>query len=44
MPTVTLTAQNFQEHVEKPGILLIGWSTALIFAILRGAVPTDARY
>jgi thioredoxin 1 len=25
MATVTLTAQNFQEHVEKPGILLIDW-------------------
>ncbi|HEX4405735.1 MAG TPA: thioredoxin [Polyangia bacterium] len=25
MSTVTLTAQNFQEHVEKPGILLIDW-------------------
>ena len=25
MPTVTLTAKNFQEHVEKPGILLIDW-------------------
>jgi thioredoxin 1 len=25
MPTVTLTTQNFQEHVEKPGILLIDW-------------------
>jgi thioredoxin 1 len=25
MSIVTLTAQNFQEHVEKPGILLIDW-------------------
>ena len=25
MPTVTLTAKNFQEQVEKPGILLIDW-------------------
>jgi thioredoxin 1 len=25
MATVTLTTQNFQEHVEKPGILLIDW-------------------
>ena len=25
MSTVALTAQNFQEHVEKPGILLIDW-------------------
>jgi thioredoxin 1 len=25
MSTVTLTAQNFQEYVEKPGILLIDW-------------------
>jgi thioredoxin 1 len=25
MPTVTLTTQNFQEHVEKPGILVIDW-------------------
>jgi thioredoxin 1 len=25
MATLTLTAQNFQEHVEKPGILLIDW-------------------
>ena len=25
MSTLTLTAQNFQEHVEKPGILLIDW-------------------
>jgi thioredoxin len=25
MATVTLTAQNFQEHVEKSGILLIDW-------------------
>jgi thioredoxin 1 len=25
MSTVTLTAQNFEEHVEKPGILLIDW-------------------
>ena len=25
MATVTLTAQNFQELVEKPGILLIDW-------------------
>jgi thioredoxin 1 len=25
MPTVPLTAQNFQEHVEKPGILVIDW-------------------
>jgi thioredoxin 1 len=25
MATVTLTTQNFQEHVEKPGILVIDW-------------------
>lgn len=25
MATVTLTAQNFQEYVEKPGILIIDW-------------------
>ncbi len=25
MSTVTLTGQNFQEYVEKPGILLIDW-------------------
>ena len=25
MPTVTLTAKNFQEHVENPGILVIDW-------------------
>jgi thioredoxin 1 len=25
MATVELTAKNFQEHVEKPGILLIDW-------------------
>jgi thioredoxin 1 len=25
MPTVTLTTQNFQEQVEKPGILVIDW-------------------
>ena len=25
MATVALTADNFQEHVEKPGILLIDW-------------------
>jgi len=25
MPTVTLTTQSFQEHVEKPGILVIDW-------------------
>ena len=25
MPTTTLTSQNFQEHVEKPGILVIDW-------------------
>jgi thioredoxin 1 len=25
MATVTLTGTNFQEHVEKPGILLIDW-------------------
>jgi thioredoxin 1 len=25
MATVTLTTQNFQEHVEKPGILIIDW-------------------
>jgi thioredoxin 1 len=25
MPTVTLTGQNFQEYVEKPGILVIDW-------------------
>jgi thioredoxin len=25
MPTVALTGDNFQEHVEKPGILFIDW-------------------
>ena len=25
MATVTLTTKNFQEHVEKPGILVIDW-------------------
>jgi thioredoxin 1 len=25
MATVTLTAENFQEHVERPGILVIDW-------------------
>ena len=25
MPTVTLTTKNFQEQVEKPGILVIDW-------------------
>ena len=25
MPTVALTGDNFQEHVEKPGILVIDW-------------------
>jgi len=25
MATIELTAKNFQEHVEKPGILLIDW-------------------
>ena len=25
MATVALTGENFQEHVEKPGILLIDW-------------------
>jgi thioredoxin 1 len=25
MATLTLTTQNFQEHVEKPGILVIDW-------------------
>ena len=25
MATVTLTTQNFQQHVEKPGILVIDW-------------------
>ena len=25
MPTVALTSQNFQEQVEKPGILVIDW-------------------
>ena len=25
MATVALTGQNFQEHVEKPGILIIDW-------------------
>jgi thioredoxin 1 len=25
MPTLTLTTQNFQEYVEKPGILVIDW-------------------
>jgi thioredoxin 1 len=25
MATVTLTERNFQEHVEKPGILVIDW-------------------
>jgi thioredoxin 1 len=25
MATVTLTTENFQEHVEKPGILVIDW-------------------
>jgi thioredoxin 1 len=25
MSTVTLNAQNFQEHVERPGVLLIDW-------------------
>jgi thioredoxin 1 len=25
MPTVALTGENFEEHVEKPGILLVDW-------------------
>jgi thioredoxin 1 len=25
MPTVTLTTENFKDHVEKPGILVIDW-------------------
>ena len=25
MPTVALTGDNFEEHVEKPGILVIDW-------------------
>jgi len=25
MPTVALTDENFEEHVEKPGILLVDW-------------------
>ena len=25
MPTVALTGENFEQHVEKPGILLVDW-------------------
>jgi thioredoxin 1 len=25
MPTVTLTTENFKDHVERPGILVIDW-------------------